>query len=88
MDTNTILNESLKKYEDIVEKETREYRQNAEGLHTVASEFLDDFIIIGHTIDEQRVIMRQAKTPRQFDGLMQLAKKVLIGMLMEEDKSE
>ncbi len=50
---------------------------NMEGF---ISEFLDDFIIIGHAIDGSRVAITHARSPKDFDSLEQFYTDNLIMM--------
>lgn len=83
--TNKILNAAIKKYKDVVESDVAEFREDIGSLQHITSEFLDDFIIIGHTANKQRVVIRYARSPKDLDGLMQLSKKVLMRMIVEEE---
>jgi len=86
--TNNILNNAMKQYKDVVHREETEFRADIGSLQHIVTEFLTDFIIVGHTMNDQRVVVRYAKSPKDLDGLMQLAKKVLIRMVVEEESSD
>lgn len=79
-----ILQNTINKYSDAAEKTVKETREDFDTLQPIISEFLDDFILIGHTIDGQRVVMRYTSTPADLDKLTELCKKVLIRMMIQE----
>ena len=79
-----ILQNTINKYSDVAEKQLKEQREDFDCLQPVISEFLDDFLLIGHTIDGQRVVMRYTATPADLDKLTELCKKVLVRMMIQE----
>ena len=79
-----ILQNTINKYSEAAEKQTKDSREDFDTLQPIISEFLDDFILIGHTIDGQRVVMRYTSTPADLDKLTELCKKVLIRMMIQE----
>ena len=79
-----MLKESIDKYGEAADKEFNDQREDFDSLQPIISEFLDDFIIIGHSIDGQRVVMRYTPTPASLDSLTELCKKVLVRMMIEE----
>lgn len=85
---SNLINSSIEKYNDIVEREAKEARDDFESLQPLISEYVDDFILIGHTLDGQRVVMRYAPTPADLDKLTELCKKVLVKMMIQESKGE
>lgn len=83
-----ILQNEINKYANVVDKYTKETRSDFECLQPIISEFLEDFIIIGHTLDGQRVVIRYTATPADLDKLTELCKKVLVRMLIQEQNGE
>ena len=81
---NQILADSIRKYHSVVERDFRDYREDVTGLQHLVAEYLDDFVIIGHTPDDQRVIIRYARTPGALDKLNELSKNALMRMLMAD----
>lgn len=81
---NEIIQNSMQRYADIVDNQLRETRNDFENLRPIVSEYLDDFIIIGHTLEGERVVMRYTVTPADLDKLTELCKKVLIQMMIQE----
>jgi hypothetical protein len=79
-----LLRNSVDKYSEEADKHFQEQREDFDSLQPIVSEFLDDFIIIGHTIEGQRVVMRYTPTPAGLDSLTELCKKVLVRMMIEE----
>jgi len=57
-------------------------------LQPIVSEFLDDFLIIGHTLTGQRVVIRYTATPADLDKLTELSRKVLIRMMNQEENND
>jgi len=53
-------------------------RNDFEHIQPMLSEFLDDFIVIGHSLDGQRVVIRCAKTPGDLDKLTELFRREFI----------
>lgn len=79
---NKILQKQAKKLEAAekvaeVEKE-KAARNDYHALHAIASEFLGDFIILGHTVDGQRIAIQHADSPVELDALVEFGRKVLI----------
>lgn len=93
-DTNKILNDLLKRagdteaYKEAAEKKFSKSKEDFEVLVNILREYLDDFVVIGHTLEDDRVVIRYAKTPGEEDKLNELSKKTLIQMLMAEDRGE
>lgn len=79
-----ILQNTINKYSEAAEKQLKEQREDFDSLQPIISEFLDDFLLIGHTIDGQRVVMRYTATPADLDKLTELCKKVLVRMMIQE----
>ena len=79
-----ILQNTINKYSESAEKTVKDTREDFDTLQPIISEFLDDFLLIGHTIDGQRVVMRYTATPADLDKLTELSKKVLIRMMIQE----
>ena len=79
---NETLARSFDRYHQTVEREMRDYNDDADALQTTVREFLDDFIIIGHTIDERRIVVRYAPTPKGYDSLKELSREYLMRMFM------
>ena len=83
---NKILKNSLQQYQDVIEREQQEMRYDFESLQNIVTEFLTDFIIIGHTLDDRRIVLRVANTPGELDKLTELCKKVFIKMMIQEER--
>ena len=83
-----MLQNSIDKYAEVAEKQNRESREDFKSLEAVMTEFLDDYIIIGHTLDGQRVVIRYTATPGDLDKLTELCKKVLVRMMVQEQNGE
>jgi hypothetical protein len=79
---------SVDKYSRVVDKQYQETRNDFDCLQPILTEFLDDFLIIGHTLEGQRLVMRYADSPIQLDALTELSKKVLVRMLMQEQSGD
>lgn len=56
-----------------------------EALRNITSEYLNDFLIIGHNIHGQRVIIHNALTPAQLDSLTSLCRSTILKILNEEE---
>lgn len=89
--TSLIKSSASAKYAAAAEKHNKEMRVDFESLQHIISEFLDDFILIGHTVDGQRLVMRYTPTPADYDKLNELTKNVLLrvlrsGQLPEEEE--
>ncbi len=85
---NNILQNGADKYTEMANKYHREARKDLELLQPIISEFLENFIVIGHTLDGERVVARYTKNPAGLDGLTELCKKVLVGMMIQESHGE
>lgn len=83
-----IIQNSVDKYTEIAANQLKDTRNDFDALQTITSEFLEDFIIIGHTLDGQRVVMRYTATPADLDKLTELCKKVLVRMMIQESHGE
>lgn len=83
-----IIQNSTNQYEKVAENQFKETRDDFECLQPIVSEFLDDFLIIGHTLDGQRVVIRYTKTPADMDKLTELCKKVLVRMMIAEQNGQ
>jgi hypothetical protein len=83
-----IIQNSVDKYSEIADNQIRDTRTDFDNLQPIISEFLDDFIIIGHTLDGQRVVMRYTATPADLDKLTELCKKVLVRMMIQEQNGQ
>ena len=83
-----IIQNSVDKYTEIAANQLKDTRDDFDALQTITSEFLEDFIIIGHTLDGQRVVMRYTATPADLDKLTELCKKVLVRMMIQESHGE
>lgn len=79
-----LLENSILKYQEVTDKELQGSREDFDSLQPIISEFLDEFIIIGHTLEGNRVVMRYAESPAQLDSLTELCKKVLVKMMIQE----
>ncbi|MDD4110016.1 MAG: hypothetical protein PHS54_00520 [Clostridia bacterium] len=83
-----LLQNSINKYANTVDNQLKETREDFECLPVIVSEFLENFIIIGHTLDGQRVVTRYTSTPAGLDGLTELCKKVLVRMVIQEQSGQ
>jgi hypothetical protein len=79
---------SVHKYSHDTNKQFQDAREDYNCLQPILTEFLDDFLIIGHTPVGQRLVMRHAESPVQLDALTELSKKVLVRMLMQEQSGD
>ena len=82
--TSQVLNNSLEKYKTIANEEFLDYKGNIDSLQSMISEYLTDFIVIGHTVLGQRVFFRTAKTAKEMDALIELFKKTFVKTMSEE----
>lgn len=55
----------------LAEEITREQIHTLDSIESFLTEYLDDFIVVGHAINGQRVNITHAKTPRDMDSLEQ-----------------
>jgi len=83
---NNILQNSANKYAEMANNQHKTTRSDFEVLQPLVSEFLENFIIIGHTLDGQRIVARYTKNPAGLDGLTELCKKVLVNMMIQESQ--
>lgn len=81
---NDLLSVGFDRYRQLVNDEYVELNQNVESLEGIVNEFLNDFLIVGHTVLGQRVVIRSAKNPRDYDALTDLMKRTIMKMFMEE----
>jgi len=79
---------SVNKYSHDTNTQFQTPRDDYDCLEPILTEFLDDFIIIGHTPVGQRLVMRHAESPVQSDALTELSKKVLVRMIMQEQSGD
>jgi len=80
---NDALKSGYNRYNEIIQQELREYNDDIDALQATVGEFLDDFIIIGHTPDERRIVVRYAPSPKGYDALKELSRDCLIRMLAD-----
>jgi hypothetical protein len=85
---NEMLSVEVNEYEDVVSRQNRFYKSNIDALQNTVTEFLDDFIIIGHTPDNRRIILRYAADPKSYDALRDLTREYLVRMMMGNLESE
>ena len=85
---DNILQNGADKYADMANKHHRETRKDFDVLQPLVSEFLENFIIIGHTLDGERIVAQYTKNPAGLDGLTELCKKVLVQMMIQESHDE
>jgi hypothetical protein len=85
---NNILTKQVEKYKEIAEEELKDQRMDYICLQKVTSEFLTDYIIIGHNFEGQRVLIKTADTPAKIDSLNELCKKLLIHLMMQEQNTQ
>ena len=83
-----LIKNSVEKYSGIADNQLKNTRDDFECLQGIVSEFLEDFMIIGHTLDGQRVVIRYTSTPAQLDSLTELCKKVLVRMMSLEQSGQ
>lgn len=83
-----LIKNSVEKYSGIADNQLKNTRDDFECLQGIISEFLEDFMIIGHTLDGQRVVIRYTSTPAQLDSLTELCKKVLVRMISLEQSGQ
>ena len=81
---NSMLQASMDRYKTTVERETKDLKQDIESLQGIVTEYLSDFIIIGHTFDDRRVILRYAPSPKGYDALKELTREYLTRMVLGE----
>lgn len=75
---NQLLQSAVNKYADEIRREEKEWRDDLECLLPIVSEFLEDFIIIGHTVDGARAVVKYSPTPRLHDSLQHLIREYLM----------
>jgi hypothetical protein len=80
------LNLAFNKYKTVANEEYIEINSNIDTLQNVVSEYLTDFMIVGHTLLGQRVVIRFAKNSKDYDALADLTKKTIIKMFIEEQQ--
>lgn len=85
---SNILKNGVEKYAKMADNQLKEPREDFETLQAIVSEFLEDFIIIGHTLEGQRVVIRYTASPAELDALTELSKKVLARMIIQEQLGE
>jgi len=91
---NDILKQGLKRYEKTIKEENRDYNDDINALQVTITEFLSDFIIMGYTPDNRRVVIRYAPTPKGYDSLKELARVFMTrmildgGMIIEDDSDD
>jgi len=83
-----LIQNTVAKYSNMAENQLKDTRDDFESLQAIISEFLEDYIIIGHTLDGQRVVIRYTPTPADLDGLTELCKKVLVRMMIQEQSGQ
>lgn len=82
---SNIVQNSVDKYIEPAYKDPyKEQRDDFQHLQPIISEFLDDFILIGHTLDGQRVVIRYTKTPADLDKLTELFRRVFMRMMAQD----
>lgn len=85
---NDAISKSISEYKQRVIKKAVSSQEDIDALQAILLEHLDDFLIIGHTVDERRVIMRYAPSPVRYDGLNELSRQYLIATLMNPELGE
>ena len=85
---DNIIQNGANRYADTANRQIRETRKDIETLQPIVSEFLENFIIIGHTLDGERVVARYTRNPAGQDALTELCKKVLVNMMIQESHGE
>ena len=83
---DNILQNSAGRYAEAANNPHKQTRSDFEVLQPLVSEFLENFIIIGHTLDGQHIVARYTKNPAGLDGLTELCKKVLVQMMIQESQ--
>lgn len=81
---NDLLQNSIDQYKKLVDREASDYRDELGQLQNQITEYMDDFVLIGHTVNEKRVVMRYAPSPRGYDGLKELTREYLMRMVMND----
>jgi hypothetical protein len=79
-----LLQNTVEKYAEAADNQLKSTRDDFETLQSIISEFLEDYLVIGHTLDGQRVVIRYTSSPAALDGLTELSKKVLVRMMQQE----
>lgn len=82
-----ILRESVEQYQAIVEKQNRPAEKDVTKIEGFLCEYFDDYLIIGHTPNEERVVLRYASTIKDFDALNELVKQVCFKIMAEVEKN-
>ena len=85
---SNLIQNTVAKYSNLAENQLKDTRDDFESLQAIVSEFLEDYIIIGHTLDGQRVVIRYTPTPADSDGLTELCKKVFVRMMIQEQSGQ
>jgi hypothetical protein len=83
-----IINNKIEQYSDTIDIKKTTYREDFNCLQPIVSEFLDDFLIIGHSLDGQRVVIRYTATPGDLDKLTELSRRVFIRMLNQDNQQD
>jgi putative IMPACT (imprinted ancient) family translation regulator len=73
-DLEQLLSLALKKYQD--EQDLEDKQKDISHIKYLLSEYLNDFMIIGHNLKGERVVIRVAKTPKDYDALIRLFERV------------
>lgn len=83
-----IINNKIEQYSDTIDIKKTTRREDFNCLQPIVSEFLDDFLIIGHSLDGQRVVIRYTATPGDLDKLTELSRRVFIKMLSQDARND
>lgn len=82
---SNIVQNTVDKYVEPAHKDPyKEQRDDFQHLQPILSEFLDDFLLLGHTLDGQRVVIRYTKTPADLDKLTELFRRVFVRMMAQD----
>ena len=78
---NNLLQSSIDQYQATVDKQLKVIKQDISTLENVLAEYLDDYIVIGHTLNSERVVIRYASNPKDYDALRELSREYLIRLV-------
>jgi hypothetical protein len=82
--TTEFLNSLVDRYKNAANDDLIDYKTNLEALRVIISEYLNDFIVIGHNVLGQRVFFRYCKNAKEDDALTELFKKCFVKTMNEE----
>ena len=85
---SNMIQNGTEKYAAAAKNQFRQSRSDFDALQPIVAEFLENFIIIGHTLDGQRMVARYTKNHAGTDALTELCKKVLVNLMIQESNGE